>query len=254
MSAVDWVLLAVVGVSALLGLMRGFVGVLASLAAWVLAGWAAFRFGAQVALVLASDGEPGPGQLLAGYGLSFLVVLLAVGLVGWLVRKLVHSVGLSGLDRLLGLLLGFARGALVACLLVLLMGLTGLPRTPEWRASPVVPVFAPGAQWMQGWLPEWVSARVDLRGDSTRPALVSAGLMSPELMSGETLPPGTAPSGAEIVLPAPVDMSLEVAAGIARELSGKQAAPQRMQDPAPPLQQPRAQPRQQPLQQPQPGS
>ena len=78
--------------------------------------------------------------------------------------------------------------------------------------------------------------------------------MSPELMSGETLPPGTAPSGAEIVLPAPVDMSLEVAAGIARELSGKQAAPQRMQDPAPPLQQPRAQPRQQPLQQPQPGS
>ena len=88
MSAIDWVLLAIVAVSALFGLMRGFVGVLASLAAWVLAGWAAFRFGAEVALMLASDGAPGPGQLLAGYALSFLVVLLAVGLVGWVVRKL----------------------------------------------------------------------------------------------------------------------------------------------------------------------
>ena len=239
MSAVDWVLLAIVGISALLGLMRGFVGVLASLAAWVLAGWVAFRFGAQVALVLASDGEPGPGQLLAGYGLSFLVVLLAVGLVGWLVRKLVHSVGLSGLDRLLGLVLGFARGALVACLLVLLMGLTELPRTPEWRASPVVPVFVPGAQWMQGWLPEWVSARVDLRGESTTPALVSPGMVSPELIQATR-------DGA---LPMPVDLPLEAAAEVVRELSGSSPAPQKIQEPVQPQSR-----QQRPLQQPQPGS
>ena len=238
MSAVDWVLLAIVGVSALLGLMRGFVGVLASLAAWVLAGWAAFRFGAQVALMLASDGEPGPGQLLAGYGLSFLVVLLAVGLVGWLVRKLVHSVGLSGLDRLLGLVLGFARGVLVACLLVLLMGLTELPRAPEWRSSLVVPVFVPGAQWMQGWLPEWVSARVDLRGESTTPALVSPGMMSTE----------TIRAARDVALPMPVDLPLEAAAGIARGLSGSSQAPQQTQEPAQP--QPQSQSQQQ---QPQPG-
>ncbi|MGQ4659985.1 CvpA family protein [Lysobacter sp. F6437] len=239
MSAVDWVLLAIVGVSALLGLMRGFVGVLASLAAWVLAGWAAFRFGAQVALMLASDGEPGPGQLLAGYGLSFLVVLLAVGLVGWVVRKLVHSVGLSGLDRLLGLVLGFARGALVACLVVLLMGLTELPRTPEWRASAVVPVFVPGAQWMQGWLPEWVSARVDLRGESTTPALVSPGMVSPEMIRATR----------DVDLPMPVDLPLEAAAEVVRELSGSSPAPQQIQEPVQP--QSRQQP---PLQQPQPGS
>src|SRR3546814_8402619 len=97
MSAVDWVLLVIVAVSALFGLMRGFVGVLASLAAWVLAGWAAFRFGAEVALMLASDGEPGPGQLLAGYALSFLVVLLAVGLVG---RSEEHTSELQSLMRI----------------------------------------------------------------------------------------------------------------------------------------------------------
>jgi len=195
MSVVDWVLLAIVAASAVFGLMRGFVGVLASLAAWVLAGWAAFRFGADVGLWLAADGEPSASQLLGGYALSFIVVLLAVGVVGWLVRKLVQSIGLTGVDRMFGLLLGVVRGAFVACALVLLLGLTAVPRTPEWRASPVVPVFVPGAQWMRRWLPDWAAQRVDFRGDAQAPALVS--------------PAGVA------ALPLPVDLTpaMEVAAG-----------------------------------------
>ena len=111
MSATDWVLLAIVGVSALFGLMRGFVGVVASLAAWVLAGWAAFRFGGELgADARPSDGEPSAGQVFAGYALSFIGVLVVVGLVGWLREaRLVNSAGLSGMDRALGLALG--RGA-----------------------------------------------------------------------------------------------------------------------------------------------
>jgi len=161
MTATDLLLLAVIGVSALLGLMRGFIGVLASLVAWVLAGWAAFHFGAKLALILADSGQAGAGQLLAGYGLSFLGVLVFVGIIGWLLRKLVHSVGLSGVDRTLGGALGLARGGFVACLLVLLMGFTAMPREGGWRESYVVPVLLPGAQWLRGWLPGWAAARVD---------------------------------------------------------------------------------------------
>ena len=164
MTATDLLLLAVIGASTLLGLVRGFIGVLASLLAWVLAGWAAFRFGGRVALALSGGAEPGAGQLLAGYGLSFLGVLLFVGLVGWAVRKLVHSVGLSGMDRALGFALGLVRGGFVACLLVLLMGFTSLPREQGWRDSQVVPVLLPGAQWLRGWLPGWAAQRVDFGG------------------------------------------------------------------------------------------
>lgn len=166
MSAFDWVLLAIVGVSGLFGLMRGFVGVLASLAAWVLAGWAAMQGGAGIALLLASDGQPGMGLLFAGYALCFIVVLVVVGVVGWLVRKLVQSAGLSGLDRLLGLALGVLRGGFIACSLLLVMALTSMPRDPEWRASQVVPVFVPGAQWLRSWLPPWVAAQVDFTGEA----------------------------------------------------------------------------------------
>ena len=169
MSATDWVLLAIVAVSALFGLMRGFIGVAASLLAWVLAGWAAFHFGADVALLLARDGEPSATQVFGGYALSFIAVLLVVGLVAWMVRLLVKSVGLSGVDRVLGLALGVVRGGFVACALVLLLGLTALPRDVEWQRSQVVPVFVPGAQWLRGWLPDWVAAQVDFGGGATMP-------------------------------------------------------------------------------------
>lgn len=165
MTATDLVLLAVIVVSMLFGVMRGFIGVLASLLAWLLAGWASFHFGARVALALAGGGTPTAGQLLAGYGLSFLCVLLFVGVVGWLVRKLVHAIGLSGMDRLLGLALGLVRGGFVACMLVLMMGFTGMPREPGWRQSQVVPVLLPGAQWLRGWLPDWAAQRVDFGSD-----------------------------------------------------------------------------------------
>src|SRR3546814_17729813 len=96
MTATDMLLLAIIGISMLLGVMRGFIGVLASLAACVLAAWASFQFGAQVALLLSRGYEPSSGRLFAGYGLCFLCLLLVVGIVGWLVRKLVHAIGPIG--------------------------------------------------------------------------------------------------------------------------------------------------------------
>lgn len=161
MSAVDWVLVVIVVFSALAGLMRGFVGVLASLVAWVLAAWVAFHYGGELGWMLAGGGMPSTGQMLAGYALSFIGVLMVVGLAGWLMRKLVHSIGLSGVDRVFGLVLGTLRGLFIAAALVLLLGLTSMPREPWWQASAVVPVFVPAARWMSAWLPEWVAAQVD---------------------------------------------------------------------------------------------
>jgi len=161
MNATDLLLLAIVVVSVLFGLMRGLIGALASIAAWLLAGWVAFHFGAALALFFAGGDTPGPTGLLAGYALSFLGVLVFVGLVAWMLRKLVKTVGLSGVDRALGAALGLARGGFVACLLVLLMGFTAIPRESGWQESRVVPVLLPGAQWLRGWLPGWAAARVD---------------------------------------------------------------------------------------------
>lgn len=216
MIAIDWVLLVLVGGSALFGLMRGLVGVLASLAAWLAAGWAAFHFGAQVALMLAADGEPGAGHLFAGYALAFIVVMVVVGIAGWMLRTLVHSVGLSGVDRMLGFVAGIARGLIIACGLLLLLGLTELPREPSWQSSRVVPLLVPGAEQMRIWLPEWVAAQVDLRGDAVGPALLSSDTLPilPRPTAPPPAPPGsdTPESSAPEPLPRAVPLPLPVPA------------------------------------------
>ena len=161
MNPIDLAVLVAIAGSALLGLLRGLVGTVASLVAWLAAGWIAFRHGAALAFWFSDDGLPGATELLGGYAVAFVGVLVLVNLVGWAVRKLVHSVGLSGLDRLLGLALGAARGILVACMGLLVMAFSSLPQEPAWAGSRAVVVLLPGAQWMARWLPDWAAQELD---------------------------------------------------------------------------------------------
>ena len=158
---IDLLLLVVIGGSTVLGLLRGFVGTLVSTIAWLLAGWVAFRFGEHAAFWLSDDGAPSPPELMGGYAATFLVVMVAVTLVGMLIKSMVKSVGLSGLDRVLGMGLGMLRGAFLGCLLVLLMGFTSMPSEPSWKQSQILPVLVPGAEWMHGQLPDWSVPETD---------------------------------------------------------------------------------------------
>ena len=164
MSPLDWLLLAILGVSALTGLMRGFVGVVASFAAWLLGGWAALALGGGVARRLADSADPTPVQLLVGYGLCFLAVSMLVALFAFVVRRMLKAAGLGGVDRAFGLALGGLRGVVMACAIVLLLGFTPVPRQPQWHASTLVPLFKPGALWLATWLPGWARERLDLDG------------------------------------------------------------------------------------------
>lgn len=179
---IDIVLLIIIGGSALLGLIRGLVGTLVSTAAWLLAGWVTFEFGGEAASWLSDDGKPTMTELFGGYALSFVVVMLTVALIGALARSMVRSVGLSGVDRMLGAGLGLLRGAFLACILVLLMGFTPLPREASWRQSSVVPVLLPAAGWMRSKLPDWSVPEIDFRN-----ALRSGDNGAPDEASGPLL-------------------------------------------------------------------
>lgn len=170
MTVADLALLALIGISTLLGLMRGFVGVMASMVAWVLAGWIAFRYGAKAAYWSSDGATPTATDLLTGYGISFFGVLVLVWLTSWVLREMVRSAGLSGLDRSLGMAFGLVRGGFLACLVILLMGYTDLPKHPTWRESRVVPALMPGVHVLKGWMPEWAADALNF-GTRTLPDL-----------------------------------------------------------------------------------
>jgi membrane protein required for colicin V production len=160
LSWLDIALLGVVGLSTLVGVWRGFVVEVMSLAVWIAAFWIAFAFGEQAALLFEGTVQAAGARLFLGYAMLFIAALIVGGLATWLMGKLVKSTGLSGTDRLLGLGFGLMRGAALACVGVLLFGFTPLPQTPEWRNSQVLPGFQLGAEWLRGWLPQAVAQHV----------------------------------------------------------------------------------------------
>ena len=151
---IDLVLGTVIVVSTLLGLLRGFVGIVVGTLSWVLAGLAAFLFGDRAARQFADGGTPGMTDYLGGYALTFVGGMIVVALIGMVIKASVRNTSLSGVDRLAGGGLGLVRGGFFACVLVLLLSFTPLPHEAAWRQSHLMPLIAPGAAWMRAQLPE----------------------------------------------------------------------------------------------------
>jgi membrane protein required for colicin V production len=114
----DYVLLAIVLVSVLMSVRRGFsrevIGLAASLAALVLGMW---FYGLAGSFMIPYVSSPRVANLI-GFLLVVIAVLICGGLVGWIVSRFVRTIGLSFFDRLLGAAFGFGRGLLIAVALL----------------------------------------------------------------------------------------------------------------------------------------
>lgn len=159
---IDMVLGVIILVSALLGLLRGFVAIVVGTLSWLLAGWATFQFGGSAARWIADGKHPSATESFGGYAMVFVGVLITVAVIGMVIRAGVDAVRLGGMDRMLGFGLGVVRGGFLASVLVLLMSFTPLPREPAWRQSVLMPMLSPGAGWMRAQLPAWRMPSMDM--------------------------------------------------------------------------------------------
>lgn len=149
----DMTILAVILVSVVVSVLRGFVKEVLSLLAWVAAFWVAARFSSAAAAWLEPYVAVPAARLVIAFVAVLLATLLAVGVVNFLIGKLLESTGLSGTDRLLGALFGLARGVGVVGIAVLLAGLTPLPTQPWWQEAQAIPPFESAALYVLRWLP-----------------------------------------------------------------------------------------------------
>jgi membrane protein required for colicin V production len=149
----DIFILSVLGISALISLFRGLVREVLSLVAWLVAGWVAFKFAGPVGEQLAGMVSiPSVRMALAFIGL-LIAVLLIFGVINFLIGKLIEGTGLSATDRMLGIVFGVARGIAIVTVMVMLAGLTPVPRDPWWRTSIFLPRFEQLAKLAIAFLP-----------------------------------------------------------------------------------------------------
>ncbi|WP_232827936.1 CvpA family protein [Marinomonas shanghaiensis] len=163
MSTIDWLIIAVVILSTLLSLKRGFVKEVLSLLTWVVAFVVAVKFSNQMQLLLVEQVQNDQIRYIVAFISLFIATLVVGALVSFLLSSLIQVTGLSSTDRVLGMLFGFARGSLIVIAFVALLSLSpAIEQTEFWKTSQLIPQLSQ----LNDWTREMVGKSTNLM-DST---------------------------------------------------------------------------------------
>lgn len=160
MTWLDYAVLGVFAVSLVLGAWRGLVREIVSILGWVIAFLAANLLAGPLGPAMPELIPTPELRVAAAYVAIFIASLIITSLAGLLLSKVVNSVGLGGLDRLLGAVFGAARGVLILVAAALLAGLTSAPRQPYWRDSASGPLLTQVAVTLKPLLPQTLAERL----------------------------------------------------------------------------------------------
>lgn len=159
----DYLVLAVIALSSLLGMWRGVVSEVLALLAWIAAFFAAKLLGGMAAELIGNALHDPAMRQIVGYVAVFVATLLLFAVARLLLSTLLRAIGLGVVDRLLGTLFGVGRGVLLVLVGVLLAGLTDLPRQSGWREASLAPPLETAVAALKPYLPQALAQRIHYR-------------------------------------------------------------------------------------------
>jgi membrane protein required for colicin V production len=143
----DWAIIAVLAISTLMSLRRGFLKEALSLGTWIAAFVVARQFHGPMDQLLETQIVDSLMRSIAAFAALFVGTLLVGAALGFLLGALINATGLSSTDRVLGMVFGFARGALIVTVVIGLLNLTPLVNDSWYTNASLVPHFETVAQW-----------------------------------------------------------------------------------------------------------
>lgn len=144
----DWAILAILLVSSLISLKRGFVKEALSMANWVLAFFIAMTFREPMAALLEAQIPTTSLREMVAFAILFASTLIVGAMVNYLIGELVRMTGLSGTDRLFGMIFGFIRGfVVVMAILLLVPPLISIDQDQWWQESLLIPYLMGFEDW-----------------------------------------------------------------------------------------------------------
>ena len=171
---VDVAICLILFISVSIGIYKGFVKETLSLASLILALFLAFYLSDYPVRWLMSVSQGWGGEWL-GFNItgesivfvvSFILIFIVSLVLGYLLSNVLsnlvsQSTILKGMNRVLGAVFGFVRGAIIVMLLVVFAGLTKVSIYNWWHQSYLLPPFIDGAQRMVAMLPNQYSWHFD---------------------------------------------------------------------------------------------
>ncbi|MDZ7924599.1 MAG: CvpA family protein [Marinagarivorans sp.] len=159
MNWADWTIIGVLVLSSGLGLIRGLIKEALSLAIWVAAVIIAKTFGLRLATLLVDVIQTPSLRELAAFAILFVLTLIVGAIANYLIGALVKITGLSGTDRLLGLLFGVARGFIILMLvIVFLPTLLPVDQDSWWQQSSLIAYLQRFESWSSDFFASAASA------------------------------------------------------------------------------------------------
>nr|WP_222102598.1 CvpA family protein [Gilliamella apicola] len=141
MNWVDYAIIGVIILSALISIVRGFVKEALSLISWVLAFFIASRFYIYITSYLTYF-DSDVIRIAVAIAILFISTLIVCAIISYIIGQLVQKTGLSGTDRVLGICFGVLRGILVVALVLFFIDtFTPLSQSQEWKQSQLIPHF-----------------------------------------------------------------------------------------------------------------
>lgn len=154
MAALDWIFLVVLLASLALGLWRGLIFEVLSMANWVAAFILAQWLAPDAAQHLPMSGAGEAVRYAAGFVVVFVASVLAGTLVALLARKLLAAAGLAPVDRTLGAGFGLVRGVVLVLAATVVVMMTPLQSSPWWQESVGARVSTAALKGLKPVLPE----------------------------------------------------------------------------------------------------
>lgn len=163
MTVFDYGVVAVLGLTLLLGFWRGLVSEMLALAAWVVAFFAARATASEIGGLFADVLKDQAVQYVVGFAAVFVGVLVVFALLRLAVTGVLAAAGLGVLDRFLGGVFGALQGIAILLALVVAGGLTSLPQQPWWRDAVSAPPLETAALASKPYLPPELAKRIRYR-------------------------------------------------------------------------------------------
>lgn len=160
MTAFDYTVLTILGLSIIFSVMRGLVKEVLSILAWFVAFYVGRTYTDQMLPLIPADLPSESLRTLAAFLVLFLATLLLASLLAIAISAIFKKIGLGWLNRVLGAVFGVLRGVLIVCILVLLAGMTEIPKDARWKNAMFSAPIEALVVSMLPWLPEGISKHV----------------------------------------------------------------------------------------------
>lgn len=159
----DIIFIGILVISIVVGLIRGAIREILSLVGLFLSVYLAFKFSDFLAKNYVSRiFESEHISYITSFILIVVGTIFAIALVNLLISQLLKASGLSWFDRLLGLVFGLLRGAVICVIIVTVLGLLpSVTKSNWWLQSSLAPIFKEVASFGVEYMPESIGKYFD---------------------------------------------------------------------------------------------